>query len=125
MHLYVILFALHAWTPLLIQRRLPAVCSPPALAITWYGVREQEAPYADGCSQIEILQTLKEHGGSGLLPTVTEDRAPLSEAFVGFVSDCLRVKPEVRGGATLMRLAACVCKVCFCARCVLREPIMQ
>lgn len=57
--------------------------------------REQEAPYADGCSQIEILQTLKEHGGSGLLPSGSEDRAPLSEAFVGFVADCLRVKPEV------------------------------
>lgn len=57
--------------------------------------REQEAPYADGCSQIEILQTLKEHGGSGLLPSGTADRAPLSDAFVGFVADCLRVKPEV------------------------------
>ncbi|CAN0376689.1 unnamed protein product, partial [Hapterophycus canaliculatus] len=56
----------------------------------------QEAPYADGCSQIEILQTLKEHGGSGLLPSGPQDRAPLSEAFVGFVGDCLRVKPEDR-----------------------------
>ena len=62
---------------------------------------EQEAPYADGCSQIEILQTLKEHGGSGLLPLGTEDRPALSEAFVGFVADCLRVKPEVR--------CVCVC----------------
>ena len=57
--------------------------------------REKEAPYADGCSQIEILQTLKEHGGSGLLPTGAENRAPLSEAFVGFVEDCLKVNPEV------------------------------
>ncbi|CAN0023811.1 unnamed protein product [Ectocarpus sp. 12 AP-2014] len=59
-------------------------------------VTQQEAPYADGCSQIEILQTLKEHGGSGLLPSGTEDRVPLSDAFVGFVGDCLRVNPEDR-----------------------------
>lgn len=57
---------------------------------------EKEAPYADGCSQIEILQTLKEHGGNGLLPSSLENRAPLSDAFVNFVSDCLKVVPEVR-----------------------------
>lgn len=78
------------------------ICLPPpsAFRFSFFSPRagEQEAPYADGCSQIEILQTLKEHGGSGLLPSGTEDRVPLSEAFVAFVGDCLRVNPEVGGG---------------------------
>ncbi|CAN0431291.1 unnamed protein product, partial [Discosporangium mesarthrocarpum] len=56
----------------------------------------QEAPYADGYSQIEILQTLKEHGGVGLLPS-TSNREELSPAFMDFVKCCLRQTPEVRG----------------------------
>lgn len=30
------------------------------------------------------------------MPSGVENRAPLSDAFVRFVSDCLKVKPEVR-----------------------------
>lgn len=94
----------------------------------WFActAREQEAPYADGCSQIEILQTLKEHGGSGLLPSGTADRARLSDAFVGFVADCLRVKPEVSFLIVCCRLVLLVMivwnRTCFlsCFFCVCR-----